>query len=768
MKMIVRFLILGCLVGGGFLESAFSAQDERGLTIGGAQTITDKHGKEILLYQESHALVIGVSNYTDWPKLPGVKKDVEEVKTLLESQGFHVVVHLDVGRNALEQAFNTFIAQYGHHPENRLVFYFAGHGHTLQLAYGGEMGYIVPADAALPHDDESGFLNKAMDMQQIEVYARRIQAKHALFIFDSCFSGSIFAISRDIPEHITHKTANPVRQFITSGSANETVPDESIFRQQLIAALEGEGDTNNDGYVTGTELGMFLEDTVINYSKDAQHPQYGKIRDAHLDKGDVVFEVPGAVHIEHVITTSPAPSSSVDPEAEMWELVQESTNIEDIQAFLDAFPQGRLTKVAQFRLEQLERQLMTPAPIEPASVERMAYPLPEKPSIAVLPLTNMSDDTDQEYFADGITEDLITDLSKVSGLFVIARHSTFMYKGKAVKIREIAEDLGVRYILEGSVRQSGDRMRITVQCIDALTGGHLWAERYDRERQDIFAVSDDVVQRVVSELAVTLKVSEQERLFRRHTENLEAYETFLQARRVLTATKEATLEVKKLYERVIDLDPHFAGGYAGLSFVISRMVRHGFSASPKEDMERTFTLAQQAVATDDTFGWSYVALGSAYSLKGEHDKAIATIEEGIRIQPNFADAYRYRGFFLHWAGRGDEAIDSVKKSIRLDPAYERLILGMTYFTAGRYEDAIATINQNYADLARKGHLILYFLAASYAAIGQDEKAREVMKVCLEKHPTTTLSSYSHLPLYKKPEDRERYANLLRRAGMPEK
>lgn len=409
--------------------------------------------------------------------------------------------------------------------------------------------------------------------------------------------------------------------------------------------------------------------------------------------------------------------------------------------------------------------------VEPAAIEKMAYPLPEKPSIAVLPFDNMSADKDQEFFADGITEDIITDLSKVSGLFVIARNSTFTYKGKAVKVREIAESLGVRYILEGSVRRSGDRFRINVQLIDALKGNHLWAERYDRERQDLFAVQDDVVQRVVSELAVTLKVSEQERLFRRHTENLEAYETFLLARRTLKPSKEATLQAKKLFERVIELDPNFAGGYAGLSFVYSRLVRHGFSSSRKKDIELTLKLAQQAVATDETFGWSYLALGSAYLNKLEHDKAISTMEELINIQPGFADAYKYRGFFLHWAGYGDEAIDSIKKAMRLNPADPTatcLMLGMAYFTAGRYEDAIASVNQKYADFARKGYVGLFFIAASYAAIDQDEKAQEVMKACLEKHPKFTLSNYPLLRLYKRTEDRDRCANLLRRAGMPEK
>jgi TolB-like protein/class 3 adenylate cyclase len=408
--------------------------------------------------------------------------------------------------------------------------------------------------------------------------------------------------------------------------------------------------------------------------------------------------------------------------------------------------------------------------VEPASLEKMAYPLPEKPSIAVLPFTNMSGDKDQEYFADGITEDIITDLSKVSGLFVIARNSTFIYKGKAVKIREIAEDLGVRHILEGSVRRSGDRMRINVQLIDALKGNHLWAERYDRERKDLFAIEDDVTQKVVSELAVALKVNEQERLFRRHTEDLAAYETFLRARRVLKPSKEATLQAKKLFERVMELDPRFAGGYAGLSLVYSRLVRHGFSASPQEDMERSLKLAQRAVATDETFGWSYLALGSAYLNKREYDKAVATMEECIRIQPGFADAHKYLGFFHHWSGRGDQAIKSVKISMRLNPVDlpTGIMLGMSYFTAERYKEAIATINQNYADFARKGYVGLFFLAAAYAAIDQVEKAREVMNVCLEKHPGFTLSSYPHIRLYKMAEDRDRFANLLQRAGMPEK
>ena len=271
-------------------STSFAA--ERGIKRIEIKTVS---GETVGLYEESHALVIGVSNYTGgWPKLPGVRDDIVSVRKVLEEQGFGVeVVENPKNRIELEQAFNSFIQTHGRKPNNRLLFYFAGHGHTIKN-YGEEMGYIVPASSPNPNRDLDGFLDSAMDMQMIEVYAKRIRSKHALFVFDSCFSGSLFALSRAIPQNISYKTASPVRQFITSGTAGETVPDQSIFRRQFISALQGEGDTDKDGYVTALELGEFLQKTVVNYSKNAQHPQYGKIRNPNLDKGDFVFVLPKA------------------------------------------------------------------------------------------------------------------------------------------------------------------------------------------------------------------------------------------------------------------------------------------------------------------------------------------------------------------------------------------------------------------------------------------------------------------------------------------
>lgn len=257
------------------------------------------------IYASSHALIIGVSNYTaGWRPLPGVEDDLTAVQAALEEHGFHVVVKKNTTRDQLIRALDDFVAAYGRKFDHRLLVYFAGHGHTMELIYGAKVGYIVPSDAPLPLENREGFLDKAIDMQTIENVARRIEAKHVLFVFDSCFAGTIFSASRGKPESISYTTSYQVRQFITSGRANEQVPDESIFRQQFVDALGGNGaDLIKDGYLTGTELGEFLFDRVSKYSRGSQHPQHGKIHFPNLDKGDFVFVLPKPA------PSSPTPSS---------------------------------------------------------------------------------------------------------------------------------------------------------------------------------------------------------------------------------------------------------------------------------------------------------------------------------------------------------------------------------------------------------------------------------------------------------------------------
>ena len=271
------------------LTTVHGFTDQRGINI---QIKTGKD-RTMTLYQRSHALVIGVSNYTKgWPKLKNAVTDAEEVADMLEQRGFRVTRVMDPTRDELEKKLNDFIYSAGSDPNDRLLIYFAGHGYTMDMAYGAKMGFIVPADAPLPYKDRVGFRRKAISMEVFEYHARQIQSKHVLYLFDSCFSGSIFALSRAVPSAISYKTSKPVRQFITAGDDGEEVPDKSIFKSQFISGLQGEADANRDGYITGSELGEFLQVSVVNYSREGQHPQYGKIRDPKLDKGDYVFLIP--------------------------------------------------------------------------------------------------------------------------------------------------------------------------------------------------------------------------------------------------------------------------------------------------------------------------------------------------------------------------------------------------------------------------------------------------------------------------------------------
>lgn len=296
-------------------------------------------GSTTKLYTQSHALVIGVSQYSaGWPVLPGVNKDITAVKAALENNDFNVTLVLNPTKSEMDKAFSDFITKYGQQNENRLLFYFAGHGHTIKMSYGDELGYIVPADAPNPNTDQPGFLSKAIAMQRIEEYAKSIQSKHALFLFDACFSGSLFALSRAVPDVITYKTANPVRQFITSGSANETVPDKSVFSEQFISAITtGDADANKDGYITGTELGEFLENTVINYTNNSQHPQYGKIRNANLDKGDFVFVLPSNISNNTRQNTSVKPVVVTEEKQVLYGSIEINTTLAGSLYIDDAF-----------------------------------------------------------------------------------------------------------------------------------------------------------------------------------------------------------------------------------------------------------------------------------------------------------------------------------------------------------------------------------------------------------------------------------------------
>jgi TolB-like protein/Tfp pilus assembly protein PilF len=398
------------------------------------------------------------------------------------------------------------------------------------------------------------------------------------------------------------------------------------------------------------------------------------------------------------------------------------------------------------------------------------FELPEKPSIAVLPFANISGDPEQEYFSDGVTEDIITNLSKLSRIFVISRNSTFFFKGKQVKIEGVARDLGVRHVLEGSVRRAGSLVRITAQLIDGKTGRHIWAEKYDRELKDIFSVQDEVTRKVVSELAIALTTAESDRLPRKHTESFEAYDLYLRAKmEQYVHKKENTLKGIELCQRVMDLDPHFAGGYQLQSFLISRGIRLGWFS--RKDLRKAFELAQKAISVDDKFPASHMALASVYLMQGKHDDALAAASRAANIVPGDSDTIAWLGYYLHWTGRGEEAVAAVKKSRELNPLYLSGgypvyvdFMGQACFTAGLYEEAILNMRkaiQLYGPSVHRHQ----FVIASCSMLGRMDEAKEQVQQLLKINPTFSLSSWNYGRMYKRSEDSERLFDALRKAGL---
>ena len=392
---------------------------------------------------------------------------------------------------------------------------------------------------------------------------------------------------------------------------------------------------------------------------------------------------------------------------------------------------------------------------------------PHKPSIAVLPFANISGDPEQEYFSDGITEDLITDLSKISGLFVIARHSVFTYKGKAVKVQEVGKDLKVKYILEGSVRKSGDRVRITAQLVDAETGGHLWAERYDQKIRDIFALQDEVSQKVVNALAIKLTKGEEERLNQRYTENLEAYDYALRGLDYyFRFTKDAHAQALKMFEKAIELDPEYALAYSWLGLTHLHRWTHGWNRDPKV-RDLAFDLAQKALDLDDSLSEPHRIMGDIYLYKKQHEKAIAERKRSVSLNPNNADAIAGLGEAFIYNGQLEEGITLIEKAIRLNPhhhAYYFFVLGSAFALQGRFDEAEELLKRT---LIRNpdffySHILL---AIIYIETGSLNQASTEIEEALKKNPDLSIAFLKETSPFKDQEINAQIEEGLRKAGL---
>jgi len=407
----------------------------------------------------------------------------------------------------------------------------------------------------------------------------------------------------------------------------------------------------------------------------------------------------------------------------------------------------------------------------PQSAELEGLKVPDKTSIAVLAFDNLSGDPGQEYLSDGISESIITGLSRFSGIFVIARQSSFSYKEKAATVQEIASNLGVQYILEGSVQRSNNRVRVIAQLIDAMTGHHLWAQQYDRQWEDIFALQDDITQHIISNIGSfegPLEKATRAQIKQKAPSDLRAYDYLLLGReRFFLVTKEGNAKARELFQKSVELEPSYSLGHTWIAWTHLVDRDFGWSDAPVASLNLGLDHAQKAVALDNTEAQAHWVLGMALTnSKNKQKIAIAEFERALSLIPNNADLAASYGWALSYLGRAEEAAESIKKAMRLNPVYpdwyiQGLMLAL--YSARSYEEVIAvskTINVRHLTT----HLVL---AGSYAQMGQLDDAEISAANALEENPDFSLRQWSENLSYENPADLEHYIDGLRKAGLPE-
>jgi adenylate cyclase len=429
-------------------------------------------------------------------------------------------------------------------------------------------------------------------------------------------------------------------------------------------------------------------------------------------------------------------------------------------------------KVMPSSPEKVTKPAPPPAPkFEVASKEKMAFPLPDVPSIAVLPFVNMSEDPKQEFLCDGMTEEIITALTKVPRLVVIARNSTFTYKGKSVKVKQVSEELGVRYVLEGSLQRSGDRVRITAQLVDALTGHHLWAERYERDLKDIFALQDEITIKILTGVRVKLteggQVWSPEKYYK-GKQGLDCYLKLTEASGYLNRWNiEDNNLARRMIEEAIAMCPENPMGYMQLGWVYHRDYVLGNTKSPRETLEKGIELAQKALAMDDSIASAHALLSALYIYKGDYDKATAEGERAVALDPGGTIELVNYATSLRIAGRSEEAIPLFQKAIRLNPFGPSFLyrdFGTALQRRGRFEEAVSAYKKA-IQLAPDDISSHMHLAATYSMMGREKEARAEAAEVLRINPKFSVDYKEKTLPYKDQSITDRYAAALRKAGL---
>jgi TolB-like protein/Tfp pilus assembly protein PilF len=482
-----------------------------------------------------------------------------------------------------------------------------------------------------------------------------------------------------------------------------------------------------------------------------------------LVEGDDIFG--NGVNIAARLEAAAAEPGAIYLSSEAHRQVRQAMNAD----FEDLGERGLKNIPEPVRIYRL-RPVPEQSSVADCSLDWMNVPRPtppaDQPSIIVLPFENFSQDPEQTFFSDGITEDIITDLSKIPGLFVIARNTAFTYRGRALNLVRLCQDLGVRYALEGSVRKLGRNVRITAQLIDGATGGHVWADRYDRDLTAIFAVQDEVTRGIVSALKVKLTPEEARRLEGRGTANVEAYECFLRGRELSQRRTQADIAVARPYfDRAIDLDPSFACAYAGLAFC--HAVEYVNQLSSSDSLKTAFRLARQAVSFDPNEPQAFYALAMTHLWRHEHVDATTAARKATTLDPNFAPGYSLLGLILHYAGSSREGADQLNRAMQLDPYYPDAylhFLAQCEFSLQNYHKATVTLRRRLvrnpdSDISR------VLLACCHGHLGESEDARTQWREALRINPHYSLEHRRQVLPYKDASEIEHFTAGLRKAGL---
>ncbi len=540
---------------------------------------------------------------------------------------------------------------------------------------------------------------------------------------------------------------------------NDELPDERKLRFRiglnLGDVIEDRGDVYGDGVNVAARLESLAEPGGICISESV-HTAVGA-------KLPLAYEYIGEQAVKNI----------AKPVRAYHARVKEGTTLPGPSAAIRSVSSRRGWWAAALLVVALTGGLLTwlgrPAPPYAASGDLSLESMLEKPSVAVLPFHNLNDDAAQDYFADGMTDDLITDLTKISGLFIIARDSTFAYKGQTPDVRELGQALKVGYVVRGSVRRLDDTVRINAQLMDAANGRQMWAERYDGDIGDIFKLQDEITEEIVSTLSVTLASGERDELIRDQTDSPQAYELYLRAReRFYRFSKDDTLVAQPLLERAIVLDPEFAPAYALLGWTRASEAMNGWSEDRERSLAKSQALAEKAIALSPSTPLSYFVTGLVHRERGDWTKALAELEKATAIDPNYANAHVLLASLLYYDGRPEEGLERMKIAIRLNPRHPTnypFHLGQAYFILQRYDEAIAAFREG-LDILPSSERLRVWLAATYAQAGLIDDAEWEIEEVLMMNPDFSLQTIAEAFPFKSPDDRDHFLDGLRKAGAP--